>query len=272
MKTDIYDSAQVQRTLLDEIRSLVKYRYLIGELILRNIKTRYKRSLLGVAWTMVNPLLTMLVMTVVFSQLFAFDIPRYPVYLLTGLLLWNFFSETTVSATRNLIWSSKLLKRIYIPKSLFATAAVGTGLVNLLIALLPLGIIILITGTQVGLALFFLPIALLLISLFSFGVGLAISAQAVFFADVVDMYQIILVAWMYLTPIFYPLNILPDKFQWIIYFNPMYYILECFRSPLYLNKIPEPQIIFGAVISASAALILGGFLFTRKSDDFAYYL
>ena len=123
-------SLQVKRPFLDEIRSLVKYRFLIGELILRNIKTRYKRSLLGVAWTMVNPLLTMLVMTVVFSQLFAYDIPRYPVYILTGLLMWNFFSETTVSATRNLIWSSKLLKRIYIPKSLFATAAVGTGLVN----------------------------------------------------------------------------------------------------------------------------------------------
>jgi ABC-2 type transport system permease protein len=272
MKSKITKSIKFQRQVIDEVSSLVKYRYLIGELILRNIKTRYKRSLLGVAWTMVNPLLTMLVMTIVFSQLFAFDLPRYPVYLLTGLLTWNFFSETTVSATRNLIWSSKLIKRIYIPKSLFATAAVGTGLVNLLIALLPLGIIILITGSEIGLALFFLPVALLLISMFSLGVGLAVSAQAVFFTDIVDMYQILLLAWMYLTPIFYPHNILPDKFHWIIYFNPMYYILECFRSPLYLNKVPEPQIIIGAVISAIAALSLGGFIFTRKSDDFVYYL
>lgn len=272
MKSDTKQPEIVQIALVNEISSLVKYRYLIGELILRNIKTRYKRSLLGVAWTMVNPLLTMLVMTVVFSQLFAFDIPRYPVYLLSGLLLWNFFSETTVSATRNLIWSSTLLKRIYIPKSLFATAAVGTGLVNLLLALLPLGIIILITGTQVGLALFFVPVALFLISIFSFGVGLAISAQAVFFADVVDMYQIILVAWMYLTPIFYPINIIPDQFQWIIYINPVYYFLECFRVPLYMNRIPEPRVIFGALISAVAALVIGGYLFTRKSDDFAYYL
>ncbi|NQS92055.1 MAG: ABC transporter permease [Chloroflexi bacterium] len=261
-----------ERRVLNEINSLVKYRYLIGELIMRNIKTRYKRSLLGVAWTMVNPLLTMLVMTIVFSQLFAFDLPHYPVYLLTGLLLWNFFSETTVSATRNLIWSSNLLKRIYIPKSLFATAAVGTSLVNLLLALVPLGIIIFITGSKIGPALLFLPAALLLVSAFSLGVGLAVSAQAVFFTDVVDMYQILLVAWMYLTPIFYPQNILPDEFQWIININPMYYILECFRSPLYLNQIPEPHIILGAVVSALTALFLGGFLFTRKSDDFAYYL
>lgn len=272
MAAGINNQAKKRNTLIHEIRSLVKYRFLIGELVLRNIKTRYKRSLLGVAWTMVNPLLTMLVMTIVFSQLFAFDIPRYPVYLLAGLLLWNFFSETTVSATRNLIWSSTLLKRIYIPKSLFATAAVGTGLVNLLIALIPLGIILLITGTRVGAALFFLPIALILISLFSFGVGLAVSAQAVFFADVVDMYQILLVAWMYLTPIFYPLSILPDKFQWIIFINPVYYLLECFRVPIYLNSIPEPKILLGAVLSAGAALLIGGFLFTRKSDDFAYYL
>ena len=272
MNIETYDSTQSHRPLLHEIRSLVKYRYLIGELILRNIKTRYKRSLLGVAWTMVNPLLTMLVMTIVFSQLFAFSLPRYPVYLLTGLLLWNFFSETTVSAIRNLIWSSRLIRRIYIPKSLFATAAVGTGLVNLLIALVPLGIIILITGSELGLPLLFLPIALLLLSAFSLGVGLAVSTQAVFFTDVVDMYQILLLAWMYLTPIFYPLEIVPDKFRWIIHINPLYFILECFRAPLYMNKFPEPHFIIGAVASAIIALFLGGFLFARKSDKFTYYL
>ena len=272
MTQQALESTQSHRPIINEIQSLANYRYLIGELILRDIKTRYKRSLLGVAWTMVNPLLTMLVMTIVFSQLFAFSLPRYPVYLLTGVLLWNFFSETTVSAIRNLIWSSALVRRIYIPKSLFAVAAVGTGLVNLLLALVPLGIIILLTGSQLGLPLLFLPVALLLVSAFSLGVGLAVSTQAVFFTDVVDMYQILLLAWMYLTPIFYPPEIIADKFRWIHYVNPMYYILACFRAPLYLNEFPEPRYILGAVVFALVALVVGGVLFARKSDEFAYYL
>ena len=255
-----------------ELGSLFKFRFLVMELIIRNIKTRYKRSLLGVAWTMVNPLLTMLVMTIVFSQLFAFELPRYPIYILSGILLWNFFAETTVSAVRNLVWSSRLIKRIKIPSSLFAAAAVGTGLVNLIIALLPLSLIILITNSQLGTALFFLPIAIILVSIFSFGIGLAVSSQAVFFTDVVDMYQILLLAWMYLTPIFYPQEIIAEKYQWIIQINPMYYLLECFRSPIYSNQLPEPNIIFGAGIISVVTFILGGLIFINKSDQFAYYL
>ena len=255
-----------------ELGSLYKYRFLVMELIIRNIKTRYKRSLLGVAWTMVNPLLTMLVMTVVFSQLFAFELPGYPIYILSGILLWNFFSETTVSAVRNLVWSSRLIKRIKIPSSLFAAAAVGTGLVNLIIALLPLSLIILITKSQLGLALLFLPVAIILASVFSLGIGLAVSSQAVFFSDVVDMYQILLLAWMYLTPIFYPQEIIAEKYQWIIEINPMYYLLECFRAPIYYNQIPEPHIVLGAALISITTFILGGLIFINKSDQFAYYL
>ncbi len=267
-----FDSTKNRSPLLDEFKSLVVYRYLIGELISRNIKNRYKRSILGVAWTMLNPLLTMLVLTVVFSQLFGIKLPRYPVYLLSGLLLWNFFAQTTVAAIRDLLWSSNLLKRIYIPKSLFASAAVGTGLVNLVLALIPLGIIAAVTGTRFGLPLIFLPVALLLASAFSLGIGLAISTQAVFFADVVDIYQIVLVAWMYLTPIFYPVDILAENLRWIIYINPMYYIVECFRDPIYLNKFPDIRTVIIAVISSLIVFVLGIWIFSRKSNEFAYYL
>ena len=272
METNLSNSSGPFHQMGNEIRSLYKYRYLVGELVLKNIKNRYKRSILGVAWTMINPLLTMLVLTIVFSQLFANNLPRYPVYLLSGLLMWNFFSQTTVSAIRDLVWSSTLLKRIYIPKGLFATAAVGTGLVNLLLALVPLGIIAIVTGSRLGLPILFLPVALLIASLFSLGVGLGISTQAVFFGDVVEMYQIVLVAWMYLTPIFYPIEILSPKLRLFIYLNPLYYIVECFRDPIYLNKFPSVHVILIAVISALFAAILGGWVFARKSNEFAYYI
>jgi ABC-2 type transport system permease protein len=190
--------------------------------------------------------------------------------LLSGLLLWNFFSQTSVSAIRDLVWSSSLLKRISIPKGLFATAAVGTGIVNLLQALIPLGFIALLTGVKPGLPLFFLPVALLIASLSSLGVGLAISTQAVFFGDVVEMYQIFLVAWMYLTPIFYPVEILAPGLRWFIYLNPLYYILKCFRDPIYLNQLPDLQTFIIASLSAIIAFVVGGWMLPRKSNEFAY--
>lgn len=272
MSTIIYDSDALRRLILDEFIALAQYRPLLGELILRNLKTRYKRSLLGVAWTMLNPLLTMLVLTIVFSHLFAYNVPQYPVYLLSGLLLWNFFAQTTVAAMRELVWSGGILKRIFIPRALFAVAAIGTGVVNLILALVPLGIIVLLSGSHFSLALLFLPIAIILASMFALGVGLCLSTLAVFFTDVMDMYQILLLAWMYLTPIFYPLEMLAPKFHWLIRANPMYYILESFRMPIYLGVLPDPSILAGATISAVVALLVGSWIFVRKSDEFAYYL
>jgi len=267
-----YDSAALRHLIYDEVFSLAKYRSLLGELILRNIKTRYKRSFLGVAWTMLNPLLTMLVLSIVFSHLFAYNVPEYSVYLLSGLLLWNFFAQTTVAAMRELVWSGGILKRVFIPRALFAVAAVGTGIVNLVLALVPLGLIMLLNGSRFRMALLFLPVAVVMASMFALGIGLCLSTLAVFFTDVMDMYQILLVAWMYLTPIFYPFEILAPEFHWLIRANPMYYILECFRIPIYLGVLPDPNILVRAILSAVIALLVGSWIFVRKSDEFAYYL
>lgn len=257
---------------MDEMRALVKYRSLLGELILQSIKTRYKRSIMGVAWTILNPMLTMLVLTVVFSRLFAFSIPKYPVYLLSGLLLWNFFGQTTMAAMRDLIWSGGLLKSIFLPRAIFAVAAVGTGIVNLFLSLIPLGLIMLVTGARFSISLVFLPLAIFIAGLFALGIGLGLSSLAVFFTDIVDMYQILLLAWMYLTPIFYPLDILAPEVYWLIYINPMYYILECFRMPIYSGVFPSPNILAGAVVSAVSIFLIGSWYFVKKAKIFAYYL
>lgn len=272
MKKLYYDSAHQQPRIFSELRALFKYRHLISELISRNIKSRYKRSILGVAWTMINPLLTMLVLYIVFSQLFAHSIPRYAVYLLSGLLLWSFFAQSTVAAIRDLVWSGGLLQRISIPRSLFALAAVGTGLINLLLALIPLAIVGFISGSKLSWALFFLPISLILAAIFALGIGLGLSSLAVFFTDIVDMYQIILLAWMYLTPILYPIEILPPQFRGFLIANPMYYILECFRMPIYLGVLPGIDILIKATLAAILSLFLGSWLFVRKYNDFAYYI
>lgn len=268
----LYDTQEKRNPWVDEMRALIKFRSLVGELILQSIKARYKRSILGVAWTILNPMLTMLVLTIVFSQLFAFSISKYPVYLLSGLLLWNFFGQTTIAAMKDLIWSGNLLKSIFLPRSIFAVAAVGTGIVNLVISLIPLGLIMLLTGSTISTSLIFLPISIFIAALFALGIGLGLSTLAVFFTDIVDMYQILLLAWMYLTPIFYPIEILAPQFSWIIHINPMYYILEIFRMPIYQGVFPTPNIVVGALVSAITVFLIGSWYFVKNSKKFAFYL
>ncbi len=168
----IYDSAQTLHPVVEEIVALVEYRELIIQFIARTIKTRYKRSILGVLWTMLNPLFTMIVLTIVFSNLFRFEIVNFPIYVLSGQVVWIFFSSVTSGSMGEMVWSGDLLNRIYVPKSVFAVASVGTGLVNLLISLIPLCVIALVLGVKFNFSLLALPVIILLLSVFCLGASL----------------------------------------------------------------------------------------------------
>ncbi len=265
-----YDSAQRLPPLIEEILALIKYRELIVQFITRAIKTRYKRSWLGVLWTMLNPLLTMIVLTLVFSRLFRFSIEHYPVYVLSGLTAWVFFSSSTSAAMGEMLWSGSLLSRIYVPKSVFAVSAVGTGLFNLLIALVPLLVIALATGVAVRPALLVWPLAIGLLGCFALGVGLLLATAAVYFADMLPVYEVILTIWLYATPIIYSLDIIPTQQAWIIKLNPLYYLVTLFRTPLMQGEIPELRVWVIAGVSALVAIILGGWIFTSRSHEYAY--
>jgi len=269
-ETPVYDSARHQTPVFDELQEIVHYRELLAKLISRNIKTRYKRSVLGIAWTMLNPLMMMIVMTLVFSNIFRTNLEHYPVYLLSGLVFWNFFAQTTSSAMNELVWGGSLMTRIYLPRSIFAFTALGTGVVNLGLSLIPLMLIMLVTGAPVRLSLFCLPLSILLVAMFSLGVGLFLSALGVYFADVLEMYQIVLMAWMYFTPIIYPIEIIPANYTWLFHLNPLYPLLEVFRQPIYLGKLPALPTLLIACLLSSFTLVLGWWFFTRKADEFAY--
>jgi ABC-type polysaccharide/polyol phosphate export permease len=219
---------------------------------------------------MLNPLGTMVVLTIVFSQLFGRDF-TYPVYVLSGLIAWIFFSQTTNAVIRQNIWGGGIFKRIYIPRTAFAISAIGTGLVNLILSIVPLMIVMVVTGVPVNVTILFLPVPMILIMCFSLGVGLLISTWAVYFPDVAEMYQILLTAWMYLTPIIYPEKILsPIAIKWMFFLNPMYHLIKLYRLPIYDGKLPGMLEILPAAIAAIAALLIGWIVFTRKSDEFAY--
>jgi len=267
---EVYDSANRRPPPIEELVQLWRYRELVAQLVSRNIKARYKRSVLGVLWTMLNPLLMMAVLTLVFSGLFRLTVPNYSVYLLTGLLFWQFFSQATVASTSEIVWGASIVKRIYVPRTVFAVAAVGNGIVNLALSLLPLALVMTVLGVPIGPAALFTPASVVMAAMFTLGVSLFVSSLAVYFADFVEIYQIALTAWMYLTPIIYPADIIPGRLRWLLEMNPLYCLVESFRVPIHGGTMPSPRILAAAAAVSALTLVLGWLFFTRSADEIAY--
>lgn len=265
----VYDSARQSNPALTELKELSNYWYLLKQLVRRDILTRYKRSVLGVAWTMLNPLGTMLIMSFVFSNLFK-TVGNYSIYLLSGLLVWNFFAQSTNAAMSGLVWGGSLMKQIYVPRTIFGISAIGTAMVNMVLSLVPLLLVIIVTRSPIYWTIILVPILIMLLAAFSIGVGLTISTLAVFFPDVLEMYQILLMAWMYLTPIMYPEDIIPARFVGIYRINPMFWMVKLFRAIVYEGRVPLISEIWPALAWAFGALILGWIFFASKSDEYAY--
>jgi ABC-type polysaccharide/polyol phosphate export permease len=266
----IYDSSRPRLAIVEEAAELYRYRDLLWSLVHRDLTIRYKRSTLGFLWTMLNPLLMMLVLTIVFSNLFRFQIAHYPVYLLSGTLLYGFFQWGTSQAIHSIIWGGDLMGKIYLPKTIFVAAAALVSLVNLLLALTPLALIMMMSSCTFSFALLFLPIPIALTFVFTLGAGLFVATLAVFFADVSDIYSVALTILTYLTPIFYPVSVVPDKYRAFIYLNPMYYFVEIFRQPIHGGVLPDGTLVLRALLISLGAFVLGWWFFTKKSDEFAY--
>jgi ABC-type polysaccharide/polyol phosphate export permease len=265
-----YDSSHRGPLAIEELKGVLKYRELIFQLVRCDLIARYKRSVLGIAWTMLTPLGTMLILTLVFSNLFH-AVQGYPVYVLSGLIAWIFFSQTISASLHQNVWGGALLHRVYIPRTVFTISSLITGLVNLLLSLVPLALIMAIVRFPFHFSLLFLPVPILIVSFFTLGLALLFSTLAIYFPDIVDMVQVALTAWMYLTPIIYPLDIIPSHLrQWIINLNPMYYFIEIIRQPIYMGKIPSMHLL---VISATLSVIFficGWLVFSWKANELTY--
>jgi ABC-2 type transport system permease protein len=252
--------------------ALARYRDLIRCLVARDLKVRYRRSFFGLAWTMLQPLLMMSVMAVVFSRLFRFDIPNYPVYCLSGILFWNFFSQTITTSMLSLRGNAGIIQKVPVPLEIFPVVTMLSGVVNLVLALVPLLGLVLITGHPLRPAVLFLPVSILLAACFTLGMGLLLSPLAVFFVDVVEMVGVALMALMYLTPIFYPMSILPEKVRFLVRYNPARSILEVFRDPIFFGKVPPLEHLAMALVVALVALGLGWIAFRRSADRIPFYV
>lgn len=256
----------------NSVRMLVKYRPLMSELVKRDLKVKYRRSVLGYLWSLLNPLLMMCVMTLVFSYMFRFDIPNYPIYLISGQTLWTFFNESTGMAMNSILENGSLIKKVYIPKFIFPISRILSSFVTMLFSLAAILIVMLATGASFHwtILLFWTPLIFLFI--FCCGVGMVLSALAVQFRDVRHLYGVVTLAWMYATPIFYPLSQLPQFAQNLIKLNPMYHYINLFRNLVLYGEIPGPNTWFACTASALVFLLLGLVIFRKQQKNFILYL
>ena len=255
------------------IRTFFKYQDLIKELVGRDIKLKYRRSFLGYIWSVLNPLLVMIVMTVVFSAMFKNNIQNYPVYLLIGRMMFDFLNTSTNKAMKSVTGNAALLKKTYVPKYIFTFAQVTSCLVELIFSLGALVIVMIATGSPFHWQMVLLPLILLQTYLFCMGLGFLLADLNVFFRDIQYIYHAVTTAWMYLTPIFYPLERLPESIRFLVKaFNPMYYYISQFRDVVIYGQMPGPRIFWGGWLMAILMLLLGVWVFQRSKDKFILYI
>jgi homopolymeric O-antigen transport system permease protein len=266
----VYDSSERRSRSLDEARALWRYRGLVHELIVRDIKVRYKRSVLGIVWTMLAPLLNMVALTLVFSTILKQQITNYPVFFMTGAIFWAFFSQSTSSAAAQTQDSNEIAKRIYIPRSVFVAAAIGVGLVNLVLSIVPLVLILLVTGFPIHATWAFLPVAVSIEMLFAAGVGFWLFTFASRFSDIREMYQVIVQTWFFLTPIVYHPAIVPAKFRFALWLNPLYYLIQTFRKPIYDGVLPSPALVGMSLAISLVVFVSGWIYFSNRAERFAF--
>jgi ABC-type polysaccharide/polyol phosphate export systems, permease component len=242
---------------MNRIKNFWKYKGLLREFVIRDLKVKYRKSFLGYLWSLLNPLLMMLVLNAVFSSIFRFDIPNFPVYLLTGQIIFNFFTEATTMAMSSILHSGSLIKKVYVPKYIFPLSRVVSSLITLVFSLAAIIIVILVTGVEITPYLLLFPLPLIYVFIFAIGIGLIVSVLAVYFRDLLHLYGVLLSVWTYLTPIFYPVSAVPDYVRSWIYINPMYYFIESFRDVVLYKQIPSLQTNLICIGFASAALLIG---------------
>jgi ABC-2 type transport system permease protein len=257
---------------MTELKALKKYRPLLNQLVIRDLKVKYRRSFLGYLWSLLNPLLMMCVMTLVFEHMFRFSVANYPVYVIIGQTCWNFFFESTTWALDSVLMNSALIRKVYLPKIVFPTSRVMSSFVNMLFSLGAILIVMLFTHVHFTWALLMLPFILVCLFLFCLGVGMVLAALTVYFRDMMHLYTVLTTAWMYMTPIFWTIDIMPAKYFWIIRLNPMYHYITYFRNLVLEGIVPPLHTHLLCLAMSLAALLIGDYIFEKLQKNFILYI
>lgn len=255
------------------LKEIWQYRDLLKLLVSRDIKLKYRRSALGYIWSILNPLLIMIVMSVVFNTMFARRVEHFPVYLFCGQLLFNFMNNSTHQAIHSITANAPLLKKTYVPRYIFTVSKITSGMVDLVLSLGALLIVVLYEGVPITFYFCLFPMVIIQLYFFCVGLGLFLSQANVFFRDIQYIYNAVTTAWMYLTPIFYSIDILPTWLQKCIkYVNPMYHYATQLRDLILEARMPGWGIVTAGCLAAAVAMVIGVWSFARSKDKFILYI
>lgn len=255
-----------------------RYSFLMSQMVSRDFKVKYKRSVLGIVWSLLYPLLQMAVMAIVFSHMFKFRMEgvNYLVYLMTGLVMFNYFSEASNAAMTSVCANFHLMNKVYIPKYIFPLSKCLFVGINFLLTLIPLLLIILFSGTPethcvINIYYIFLPFAYICMFLFTVGIGFLLSTISVFLRDIFYIYGICLTMWQYFTPLFYDISIINPALQKLFYLNPLFQYIDFTRQIILFNKIPSLSSWIGCLASSLIMFFIGCIAFKKNQDKFIYY-
>lgn len=264
--------AAERRNLRIYLGAFRKYHYLLEDMVARDIKLKYRRSIIGFFWSILNPLLMMCVITAVFQNLFRMNVDNFAVYYLTGWCVFNFVTEATSGAMTSILNSGALIRKVYIPKYIFPMQKCVFSFVNMLFSLAALLVVMLVLRVGFTWRLLLIPVPLLLALVFSVGLGMILATAAVFFRDVIHLYTVFTMVWMYLTPIIYPMEILSEAMFNIVKMNPLYYYVDSFRRLVLYHTVPDAAEIGIMAAWALGSMLVGAVVFKKKQDRFILFI
>lgn len=254
--------------ILNIFIAMDRYHYLIKQLVGRDFKTKYKRSVLGIFWSFLNPLLTMLVQYIIFSTLFKSDIPNFAVYLLIGIVCYSFFSEATTMALGAIVSNAPLITKVYVPKYIYPLTRVMSSTINFLLSMIPLSVVLLITRTPIRPSLLLLPFGVVCLFMLCLGMGMFLATSMVFFRDTQFLWGVVSMLWMYATPIFYPETIIAEEIMPIYKCNPLYHVVRFIRIIMIDGVSPEPKAFMWCFLTCAIPLLIGAIVFKKNQDKF----
>jgi ABC-type polysaccharide/polyol phosphate export permease len=273
----------VLRSIRTHLAELWFYRELVWNLVVRDLKVRYRNSVLGVFWSLFNPLLMMVVFTVVFTVMTPYsDVKKFPVFVLCAILPWNFFSSSVIGSIRSIIDNAPLVNKVYFPREILPISVVLANLINFLIALIVLFALLIAFRIPFTSWALLLPLVIVVQLIFTVGFSMIMAAANVFYRDTQVIMEVVMLAWFFVTPIFYSVNILPRSYEiagmsfdvsrWVRILNPMASIIANYRTILYGagngGSMPEPYFFIRTLLTALIVLAIGSFIFFRYSHTF----
>lgn len=247
-----------------------KYSFLLGQLVRRDFKIKYRGSFFGILWSILNPLLNMIVLSIVFSQVFR-AVDNYKMYLLSALTVFNYYSEATNTGINSIVHNFGLITKVYFPKFIIPLSKTISSAINLGISMIVFLILGSFMGLELGWEMIFIPFMMICVILFASGMNFILSSLQVFFRDTQHLYGVFLTIWMYSTPILYPIEIIPEKLLPIFKINPLYVFIDFLRTIALNGQIPTIQSFVSCLTWGLGVFVLGGFVFVKSQDRFIYY-